>query len=317
MEANEMIKELKNVKIIAHRLGYQMTSYPENSYNVLNHIFENADLLNSCDGFEFDICFTKDKVPVVIHDKYIDDIFDANGLVKDYTFDELKQMNFGFRKSKNLENNNTNYKIMSLEDILTFFNKNKKKIKQKEIKIETKDYLFTKKGSFTYKNFYILAEIIHKYPSLNITHLSYWPLNLIALKNIQKKLKHKITNADYLSDLGISLWFSHLMPFLKRVSLRIKDYNLPKISKNNSKLVNKKIKFDNYWMQKSNLINEKNIKYVISKFGYVGFYTLNNMSDIKEFSKHISYSFFKENLNHITFTSNNPKLIKEIEKKNI
>lgn len=87
MDRSVLIKELRNMKLIAHRLGYQMTPYPENSLEVLQTIFENQEMLDACSGFEFDICFTKDHVPVVIHDKYIDDISDSYGLIKNYTFE--------------------------------------------------------------------------------------------------------------------------------------------------------------------------------------------------------------------------------------
>ena len=96
MERKEFIKEIKNIKLIAHRLGYQMTDYPENSLEVLKVIFKNKELLNACDGFEFDICFTKDHIPVVIHDKYVDDISDSYGLIKDYSLEELRKINFKF-----------------------------------------------------------------------------------------------------------------------------------------------------------------------------------------------------------------------------
>lgn len=107
-----MISELNNVKIIAHRLGYQMTKYPENSIGVLEAIFQDKKLLDSCDGFEFDVCFTKDRIPVVLHDKFIDDVSDGNGLISNYTLAELKLLNFSFRKSHNLETNDITYKIM-------------------------------------------------------------------------------------------------------------------------------------------------------------------------------------------------------------
>ena len=92
MERQMFISELYHMKLIAHRLGYQMTQYPENSLEVLKSIFESKELLNACDGFEFDICFTKDHIPVVIHDKYIDDISDNYGLIEDYTLEELRKL---------------------------------------------------------------------------------------------------------------------------------------------------------------------------------------------------------------------------------
>ena len=34
-----------------------MANYPENSINVIEEIFNNKEMLDSCYGFEFDICF--------------------------------------------------------------------------------------------------------------------------------------------------------------------------------------------------------------------------------------------------------------------
>ena len=96
---DELLKYLPQMKLVAHRLGYGMTDYPENSLEALKEIFAKSELLNSCDGFEFDICFTKDNIPVVIHDKYIDDVSDGYGLVSDYTLAQLKEYTFDFRHS--------------------------------------------------------------------------------------------------------------------------------------------------------------------------------------------------------------------------
>jgi len=67
-------------------------------------------------------------------------------------------------------------------------------------------------------------------------------------------------------------------------------------------------------MKYSNVISEKNMKYSIDKFGSVGIYTLNRIKDIEEFSKHISYEFFKDNIKYITFTANSPIYLKTLEK---
>ncbi len=316
MKKMELISELKNTKIIAHRLGYQMTEYPENSFEVLDTIFKSKKLLNSCDGFEFDIVFTKDHKPVVLHDKFIDDVTEEYGLVANYTLAELINMNFSFRHIYKDKKKNITYKIMSLEALLSFFNDKRKLLGSKEIKIETKDYLFTRRNSLSVINLRILADIIHKYPKIkkNITHLSYWPLNLILLRRIQLRRGYFVTKSDYLCDIKLPIFFSRFMPFLERISLRIKDNDLRKIDKNNSKLVNNKIKFDRFWMKYSNVISEKNMKYSIDKFGSVGIYTLNRIKDIEEFSKHISYEFFKDNIKYITFTANSPIYLKTLEK---
>lgn len=317
MERQIFIKELKQMKLIAHRLGYQMTKYPENSLEVLKSIFENKELLNACDGFEFDICFTKDHIPVVIHDKYVDDISDNYGLIEDYTLEELRKLNFKFRKSLKFDNDSISYKIITLEEILIFFENNITLLENKIIKIETKDYIFTTKNNFNMKNLKTFAKIINKFPNLceNIVHLSFWPLNLLLLKNIQKKNNYKLTRNDLLCDYNILVFLTRFMPYLDNISLRIKTSNLANVDNNNSKRVNKKIKSDLFWMNFANAIKEKNLKYAINKYGSVGIYVLNDYEEIDELCSHISYDFLKDNSKSIVITTNNPIYLKKMKKR--
>ncbi|PAD75293.1 hypothetical protein CHH67_15600 [Paenibacillus campinasensis] len=69
---------------IAHR--GDLRNYPENTLSA----FESAYRI----GFkriEFDVNMTKDGVPVVIHDPTLDRTTNATGLVKQYTWEQLKQ----------------------------------------------------------------------------------------------------------------------------------------------------------------------------------------------------------------------------------
>lgn len=315
MERKLFIEKLKDTKLVAHRLGYQMTPYPENSFEVLKYIFNNKKLLSVCYGFEFDICFTKDHIPIVTHDKYIDDISNNNGLIKKYTLQELKAMNFGFRKSKKSNSQGSTYKVITLEELLTFFQDNISLLKNKIIKIETKDYLFINRHNFNKTNLTELAHIINKFPQLskNIVHLSFWPLNLLYLKKIQKKYKYSVTKNDLLCDQGFMLTLSRLMRFLDNVSLRIRDFDIPKVDKRYSKRVNRKIKMDRLGMKLSNMIKEKNLKYAIKKYGTVGLYALNNPQEINELCKNISDDFYKKNFKKIIITTNNPINLKQIK----
>lgn len=317
MERQMFINELKEMKLIAHRLGYQMTKYPENSLEVLKSIFENEELLNACDGFEFDICFTKDHIPVVIHDKYIDDISDNYGLIKDYTLEELKKLNFKFRKSLKSDNDYISYKIITLEEILNFFENNITLLKNKIIKIETKDYIFINKNNFSIKNLNNFNNIINKFQNLynNIIHLYFWPLNLLFLKRIQKKNNHKLIKNDLLCDYSILVFLTRFMPYLDSISLRIKTSNLAKDCDSNPKRVNKKIKSDLFWMKFSDAIKEKNLRYAINKYTSVGLYTLNDYKDIDEICNHISADFLKKNSKNIVITTNNPIYLKKINNK--
>ena len=315
MNREVFIKSLKDMKLVAHRLGYKMTNYPENSIEVVKTIFASNKLLDACYGFEFDICFTKDHIPVVVHDKYIDDITDRYGMIKEYTIKELKKLTFGFRKSISNDKKLT-YKIVTLDELLNFFEHNKKLLKDKIIKIETKDYIYTNKDNMNSKNLKTLADILNKYPSLNsnIIHLSFWPFNLSKLKKIQIKNKYLVTKNDFLCDFNCLVFLTKFMPYLDNISLRIKTNDLPVVSENNSKRVNKKIKFDTNWMKHSNALKEKNMKYAIKKYGMVNLYVLSNYDEIDEICNHMSLDFFKQNKDFIVITTDNPFYFKTSKK---
>lgn len=310
MDTKIFIEKIKDLKFIAHRLGYAMTDYPENSIEVLETIFDNKKMLDACYGFEFDICFTKDNIPIVIHDKYIDDITDSVGLVKSYNLKDLKEMSFGFRKSLNT-NNNYKFKIITLEEILTFFKNNIDKLDNKLIKIETKEAYKISKN-----NMKMLAKIINKFPNLNknIIHLSFYPQNLIILKKIQRKNNYILVKNDLLCDYKIIASLAKSIKEINNISLRIKVKDLTKTNKTYTNRVNRKLFMDIFFMKFSNAINEKLMRKIIKKTGLVGVYVLNDENDIEEFCKNISEEFFKEHYQKFIFTSNNPIYLKSISK---
>lgn len=299
-------RKLKELKLVAHRLGFLMTDYPENSLEVLEIIFEDNEKLESCSGFEFDICFTKDHVPVVIHDKYIDDISNSSGMVSSFNIDELQKVNFGFRKSL-VNNTDVKFKIITLEQILHFFSSNLVLLKDKIIKIETKDGVL-----FNNYNMMVLADIIDKFPELasNIIHLSFYPTNLISLKKIQKKKDYNIVKSDLLCDYKVLAKLFGFMKSIDFISLRIKTRCFPKLSSQNSVRVNRKIFFDTLFMKFSNAIDEKTLKHIIDNHGSVGLYVLNDENDINDFCKRISDKFFEEYYDKFIFTTDNPIYLK-------
>ena len=65
--------------------------YPENTMLA----FEKA-LEAGCEGIEFDVHFTKDKVLVICHDERIDRTSDSCGLIRDMTYEELCRVNFNY-----------------------------------------------------------------------------------------------------------------------------------------------------------------------------------------------------------------------------
>ena len=92
---------------IAHR-GFSGL-YPENTMLA----FKKAKEEGFCDGIELDVQLTKDLIPVIIHDEELERITDVKGLVKDFTYKEIRTFNAG-----------ENEKIPSLEEYLEFAKEN-------------------------------------------------------------------------------------------------------------------------------------------------------------------------------------------------
>jgi glycerophosphoryl diester phosphodiesterase len=79
---------MKKTLIFAHR-GYSAT-HPENTMEA----FE-AALQVGAEGLEVDVQLTKDLVPVIIHDETVNRTTNGAGWVKDFTFEEIQQLDAG------------------------------------------------------------------------------------------------------------------------------------------------------------------------------------------------------------------------------
>ena len=88
MENINTLEKLKRPWVVAHR-GYS-AQYPENTVSA----FE-AAIDAGADMIELDVCLTKDRVPVVIHDKTLERTTDGNGLVSELTLSKLKKLDAG------------------------------------------------------------------------------------------------------------------------------------------------------------------------------------------------------------------------------
>ncbi len=106
----EKITELEKIKrpwVVAHR-GYS-GRYPENTVSA----FE-AAIVAGADMIELDVCMTKDRVPIVIHDKTLERTTDGHGLVSEFTLSKLKKLDAGSWFSPEFEGES----IPTLEEIL-------------------------------------------------------------------------------------------------------------------------------------------------------------------------------------------------------
>ena len=88
MENINKLEKIKRPWVIAHR-GYS-GQYPENTASAFEAAIEaGADMI------ELDVCMTKDRVPVVIHDQTLERTTDGYGLVSEFTLPELKKLDAG------------------------------------------------------------------------------------------------------------------------------------------------------------------------------------------------------------------------------
>ena len=72
--------------VIAHRGG--ALDAPENTLAAFKLAKQNG-----ATGVEFDLDFTKDGVPVIIHDSTVDRMTDGTGNVSDFTYEEIRRLN--------------------------------------------------------------------------------------------------------------------------------------------------------------------------------------------------------------------------------
>ena len=99
------------IDIIAHRGNTKVA--PDNSISAIKECIKLG-----VKSIEIDVTLSKDNVPVIFHEDYIDNFTSGKGLLKDYTFDELKSLSLDY-KSK-FGNKYKNEKIISLVEFLEY-----------------------------------------------------------------------------------------------------------------------------------------------------------------------------------------------------
>lgn len=101
---------MKRPMLLAHR-GFS-GEYPENSPIA----FEAAVRETGCDGFESDVHITKDGKLVIFHDATLERTSNGRGFIKDYTYEELLQLDIGAWKDPKFAGQH----IWTLDELLDF-----------------------------------------------------------------------------------------------------------------------------------------------------------------------------------------------------
>ena len=109
-------------KLIGHRGVKDLL--PENT---LESIITAFDLGLEC--VEIDVKVSKDNIPLLLHDDNLDRTTNGSGLVCDFTFDQISQLDAGYH----FYNSKTDFKVPSLSAVLDLIKK-----KQKYLNIELK-----------------------------------------------------------------------------------------------------------------------------------------------------------------------------------
>lgn len=143
---------------IAHR-GLFDDNIKENTIKAFDNAFNNG-----YEGIEFDVRLTKDKIPVISHDSFLSRVFGVNGLLKNYTYQEL------------LDNK---IEIPKFEDVISRYN-NKVMIIELKEKIDITKYIKDK------RNLYYIS-------SFNYDYISY----------LNKSVYYKLGVINYILNSGI------------------------------------------------------------------------------------------------------------------
>lgn len=154
---------------IAHR-GFS-GMYPENTMLAFRKAMKAG-----CNGIETDVQMSKDGVLVICHDELLDRTSNGTGLLKDYTYDELLNFDFGIKFSSKFEGE----KIPTLDELLQFAKEN-----HIFLNLELKNGLFSYDGMEKK-----IIDLIYKYDFKDSVILSSFNhFSMIKCKEIDSSIK--------------------------------------------------------------------------------------------------------------------------------
>ncbi|WP_164668696.1 glycerophosphodiester phosphodiesterase [Virgibacillus doumboii] len=158
-----------STEIIAHRGASKLA--PENTIPAFQLAYEAG-----ADGIETDVHLTKDNIPILIHDERLKRTTDGSGYIKDYTFEQLKQLDAGSWFSPEY----TGSKLISLEEFLQW-------IQDKPLCLNIE----LKNNKIDYKNLEnIVYEVIYHYQIVKRATLSTFnPKSVERLKQYNQDIE--------------------------------------------------------------------------------------------------------------------------------
>ncbi len=309
---NTFLANCDNYRFIAHRLGHIMTDYPENSLASLMAILDNQTYLDSINGIEFDIQFTADSIPIVIHDINTADISETAMAIRKTNYCDLAKIKCGYRRSDYNSNipwqENKNFTLHTLDELLAILLDARQKISDKIIKIETKT-IFLNKDAI--RNF---QQLLIKYKALNenILHISFFPWNLNKLRSLELSNNDSLTKTELLVDFSQErpierIWSSAI----DGISLGLKNERTEGIIEINP-LAKFYANLNAAFFERRNAVSEEWLTAIINKYGYAGLYTINDLNNISELMSRVSAGFIKENAKKLVITSDNPVYLKKM-----
>ncbi|UTC66230.1 MULTISPECIES: glycerophosphodiester phosphodiesterase [unclassified Treponema] len=184
----------------AHR-GFR-SKYPENTMLA----FSKAANLG-VDGIEFDVHLSSDGVPIIIHDEALDRTCNASGLVKDFSFAELKKINAAanFKSAESFSGTMPlDERIPSLEEYFDFI-KNKNIISNIELKTGVFEYSGIEEKVYALLKQYDLQEkcIISSFNHESVLRMKKIAPSLVCGFLVDSWDLHP---ADYLKKYGIECY---------------------------------------------------------------------------------------------------------------
>lgn len=183
------------MKILGHRGA--SGSYPENTIISIRKAFEYG-----ADGVEFDVQQTKDGELVVFHDWTLERTTNGHGNLKDYTLEELKELDAGSWFSEKFKNE----RIPTLKEIFDIIPK------EKIINIEIKE----EHSNLKRETAKLLVNILQSYKNYNIIVSSFSHNILKEIKELDNSIKvgilleaNLLNINNYIESLGFDIYSYH------------------------------------------------------------------------------------------------------------